>query len=125
MIRHTVQELIENKNAMNVIEYKDELKNVRNYLLDRIKRSENELLQYREDAETLIDEFLDKWIELSQEADSESIELNYFKYKIAAKKDMNKLLLKTFDDIPEHPESISVMSTMRNVDDIAYINIIE
>ena len=73
-------------------------------------------------------EFANSWLKLAEDAElSEGAEneTRYYLYRTKTQEFSGKLLLKSFDDRSIHEEATRVMGTMRNVEDTAYMRIID
>lgn len=125
MARNTIKELSGEKDAIKILEYKKELKEISGYLLDRLESTEDYHKLYSKSGKIIIEDFAEKWLDLAEQAIEDKDELLYYLYKIQSKKCMDKLLLRGFDDNSLHDESTKVMGSMRNVEANSYLTIDE
>lgn len=125
MLRNTVEELSGDQTPINILNDKGYLKKVIEYLMCRIKESEDSYELYRDDAKVIMDNFTDKWYDLAETAKESETETQYYLYKAKTNEFDGKLLLRAFDDKSFHDEASRVMGTMRNVEDSAYMKLIE
>ncbi|WP_080872542.1 helicase-related protein [Oceanobacillus timonensis] len=128
MLRNTVEELSGDSSPINILNNEEKIDEAVDYLMCRVKASEDFHQLYREDAKQIIKNFVANWLNLAEEADSlegEEHQTNYYLYKTKSEEFPGKLVLKSFDDSSHHFEATRVMGTMRNVEDAAYLKIID
>lgn len=125
IVRNTIKDLSGEKDAIKILEYEDKLKEIGRYLIDRLKRTEDNHKLYSDSGTTIIEDFINKWLLLAEEAIEDKEELLYYLYKTQSRNCTNKLLLKGFDDTSLHYESTKVMGSMRNVENNSYLTINE
>ncbi|GGP11239.1 helicase-related protein [Oceanobacillus neutriphilus] len=128
MLRNTVEELSGDSSPINILNNEEKIDEAVDYLMCRVKASEDFHQLYREEAKQIIENFVANWLNLAEEADSlegEENQTNYYLYKTKSEEFLGKLVLKSFDDSSRHLEATRVMGTMRNVEDAAYLRIID
>lgn len=128
MLRNNVEELSGDTAPINILNDESRLDDIIEYLMERVKESEDSYKLYSEDAEIIMREFANSWLELAEDAElAEGMEneTRYYLYRTKTQEFLGKLLLKSFDDRSHHEEATRVMGTMRNVEDTAYIRIID
>ncbi|WP_413524445.1 helicase-related protein [Carnobacterium divergens] len=125
MLRNTIEILSGDNSARNILEFEDELEKVKDYLLARVRASEDRHHLYREDANKIINKVVDKWCDIAEEMEENDEMFKYYLYKSMTEDFQGKLLLRSFDDRSTHQEATKVMGTMRNVEDTAYLRIID
>lgn len=125
MLRNTVESLSGDDSAGNILESEETLEKAKNYLMNRVKKSEDKHHLYREEASKILNEFCNKWCVTAEKAEKAEADFKYFLYKSKTEEFSGKLLLKSFDDRSIHREATKVMGTMRNVEDSAYLRIID
>lgn len=125
MLRNTIDSLAGDNSAKNILEFEDALEKVNDYLMERVKASEDRHKLYREDASRIINNFGDKWCDIAEEVEDTAELFKYYLYKSKAEEFQGKLLLRSFEDKSTHREATKVMGTMRNVEDTAYLRIID
>ncbi len=126
MLRNTVEQLSGDKCPINVLEdnNKQQLKRTKKFLIDRVKNSEDKYHLYQSGAQEIINNFINKWQKLATKSDSQNLEFQYFKYPTVSDQYTGNLLLRSFND-NSHKEASHVMESMRNVDDVSFVNIRE
>lgn len=124
MLRNTVEQLSGDKCPINILEDSNnqQLEQIKRFLNDRVKHSEDEYHLYQSDAQKIINKFINKWQELAIKSDSQDLEFQYFKYPTVSSQYPGNLLLRSFND-NSHEEALHVMESMRNVDDVSFVNI--
>ncbi len=128
ILRNNVEELSGDKRPINILNEKKRINDIIEYLMERVKNSEDKYKLYREDAEVIINEFTNSWLALAEDAEASEgaeKEMRYYLYRTRTQEFLGKLLLKSFDDQSHHEEATKVMGTMRNVEETAYIRIID
>nr|WP_054755828.1 helicase-related protein [Liquorilactobacillus satsumensis] len=124
MLRNTVEQLSGDKCAINILEDNNnqQLERTKKFLNDRVKHSEDKYHLYQNGAQEIINNFINKWRKLA--TDSQDLEFQYFKYPMVSSQYPGNLLLRSFND-NSHKEASHVMESMRNVDDVSFVNIKE
>ncbi|MFR0705038.1 hypothetical protein [Enterococcus sp.] len=128
MLRNNVEELSGDKTPINILNNESRLDDIIEYLMERVGDSEDKYKLYSEDAEIIMKKFANSWLKLAEDAElSEGAEneTRYYLYRTKTQEFSGKLLLKSFDDRSIHEEATRVMGTMRNVEDTAYMRIID
>lgn len=125
MLRNTVESLSGGDSANNILKYEDALEKVKGYLMDRVKASEDKHQLYREDANKIINDFGDKWCDIAERVEDTDEMFKYYLFKSKTEEFQGELLLRSFEDRSQHREATRVMGTMRNVEDTAYLRIID
>lgn len=125
MLRNTIDSLADDNSAKNILDFEDVLEKVNEYLMERVKSSEDRHKLYREDASRIINKFSDNWFNIAEEVEETAEPFKYYLYKSKAEEFQGKLLLRSFEDKSAHYEATKVMGTMRNVEDTAYLRIID
>jgi superfamily II DNA/RNA helicase len=128
MLRNSIEELSSDRSPINILNDESWLDDVVEYLMERVRKSEDKYRLYSEDAESIMKEFANSWVELAEDAESSEgsgNETKYYLYRTKTPQFGGKLLLRSFDDESYHDEATRVMGTMRNVEDTAYMRIID
>lgn len=129
MLRNTVEALSGDDCPENILDpdNKRQLERIREFLMTRVKDSEDNYHLYRKDAQKIIDEFCRRWEQLAQQNnenknESEHQKFLYYKYMANSDEYDGNLLLKSFND-KSHEEAINVMESMREVEDTSFVDI--
>ncbi|WP_165005050.1 MULTISPECIES: helicase-related protein [unclassified Enterococcus] len=128
MLRNNVEELSGDKTPINILNDESRLDDIIEYLMTRVRDSEDRYKLYSEDAEIIMKEFANTWLELAEDAETSEgaeNETRYYLYRTKTQEFLGKLLLKSFDDRSHHEEATRVMGTMRNIEDTAYMRVID
>ncbi|EHL95524.1 helicase protein [Lentilactobacillus parafarraginis F0439] len=130
MLRNTVERLSGDGSPQNILDKSiaSQLQQVKKYLLQRVADSEGKYQLYGKDAKKIIDSCIDNWMRLAQKdvADEKQPEYQqflYYKYLMSSDQYGGNLLLKSFNDKSHHSESMKVMGSMREVEDVSYVDI--
>lgn len=123
MLRNTVQDLSENRSAIKIEKSREILYSIEDYFKQRSRASEDEYRLYSEDTSIIISEFISKWLELVEYSENNKEDLMYYLHKSQSDDYANNLLLKDFQD-KSHSKAVKVLGSMRNVENVSYLNII-
>lgn len=127
MLRNVNEELSGDQTPINILNHEEQLDEIIHYLMERIRNSEDQKYRlYSKDAERILLEFKNSWLDIARDAESSDGEesvTEYYRFKTKTNEFKGKLLLRSFDDTSFHNEAMRVMGTMRNVEDTAYMEI--
>ena len=124
MVRNSSVELMSNESAGNVLNHQQKLLEAVQFLKKRIAKADEKSNLYLSDAEKLIDTFVRNWIALSEKSIDEK-ELMYYVGPTKSSEIQNSILLRSYDDKSMHGEATRVMGAMRNVEENAFLRIID
>lgn len=128
MLRNNFEELSGDNTPINILNDENRLDTIIEYLMNRVRDNEDKYRLYSEDAEIIMREFTNSWLELARDAEAiegAEHETRYYLYRTKTQEFLGKLLLRSFDDRSFHEEATRVMGTMRNVEDTAYMRLVD
>lgn len=119
MMRCTISNLAGDTSAGNIIDYKLELDEAKNYLLRRLKQSEDKYQLYRENGKKIINEFIHDWMNIAE--DNEGT-ISYYK-KGNSQNNQGSYLLKAYNT-KDLEIQYQVLNSMRTVENNCQMEII-
>lgn len=123
MVRNSNEELAGENSAANIVDHKDELLQAKEFLLKRLRNSEDKHHLYRDSGEKIINDFVKQWIRLAMTAKANDQELPYFQRSLKKSK-YDFQLMKPYNR-DDHEEATAVMDSMRTVEENSRMRIIK